>query len=172
MVAGFKKEQLRVQLDNYGKLSISGERPLNGNRWRRFRKEVPVPDNCNASEIRAKFENGILTITLPKLITEAEPVHVAPPPATQPAEPQEMPKPSEPEPDSAKPEGVVEEEKGKGSVGELTVGLKMKKRQMLINAAVAAVVMMGFAIYVAYKFRKMAEAETAGEQLGFEFDEF
>ena len=149
MDAGFKKEQLRVQVDNYGNLRTSGERPLNGNRWCRFRKEFRVPDNCNASEIRAKFENGILSITLPKLITEAEPARVAPRPATQAPEPQVMPKTSEPEKaeDKGKVEdGVVKEEKGMRGVGGLMVGLKMTRRQMLIYAAVAAVVMMGIGI--------------------------
>ncbi|XP_072991595.1 uncharacterized protein [Typha latifolia] len=69
-LAGFKKEHIKVQIDNYGKLRISGARPLLGNRWSRFRKEFQVPENCNSGEIRARFENGQILITLPKLITE------------------------------------------------------------------------------------------------------
>ena len=54
--AGFKKEHLRVQIDNYGRLRISGERPLEGGQWSRFRKEFQVPEGCDASGIRARLE--------------------------------------------------------------------------------------------------------------------
>uniref|UniRef100_A0A0A9ET02 SHSP domain-containing protein n=1 Tax=Arundo donax TaxID=35708 RepID=A0A0A9ET02_ARUDO len=69
---GFKKEQLRVQIDNFGRLRISGERPLGaeGNRWRRFRKDFQVPEGCNAGAISARFDkDGILLITMPRLST-------------------------------------------------------------------------------------------------------
>ncbi|XP_010917927.1 uncharacterized protein [Elaeis guineensis] len=65
----FKKEQIRVELDKFGKLSISGERPLAHNKRSRFRSAFEVPEDCN--EIRAKFENGRLYVkVLPKFITE------------------------------------------------------------------------------------------------------
>lgn len=79
---GFRKEQLKIQLDNFGNLRTTGERPLNGNRWQRFRKEFRIPDNCNANEIRAKFENGVLTVTLPKLTTTPSEPPTQPEPAT------------------------------------------------------------------------------------------
>ncbi|XP_008807628.2 inactive protein RESTRICTED TEV MOVEMENT 2-like [Phoenix dactylifera] len=69
-IPGYRKDQLRVQINNYGKIRISGERPLGDNRWNRFRKDFQVPENCNVSEIRAKFENGHLYVILPKLIPE------------------------------------------------------------------------------------------------------
>ncbi|KAF0914616.1 hypothetical protein E2562_030682 [Oryza meyeriana var. granulata] len=64
-----KKEQLRVQLDNHGKLRISGERQVSGNQWKCFRKEFQVPEDCNAGDIRARFDSkdGVLHITMPKL---------------------------------------------------------------------------------------------------------
>ncbi|CAM0871334.1 unnamed protein product [Alopecurus aequalis] len=68
---GFRKEHLRVQIDNYGRLRVSGERPLEadgGNQWSRFRKDIQVPDNCDAGGIRARFEkDGVLHITMPLL---------------------------------------------------------------------------------------------------------
>jgi hypothetical protein len=68
MQAGFKKEHLRVQIDNYGRLRISGERPLEGNQWSRFRKDIQVPEGCDAGGIRARFEkDGVLHITMPRL---------------------------------------------------------------------------------------------------------
>ncbi|GMH11155.1 hypothetical protein Nepgr_012996 [Nepenthes gracilis] len=68
----FKKENLRVQLTTSRVLKISGECPISENRWKRFLKEVRVSENCNTKEITAKFEEGVLYIRQPKLITPAE----------------------------------------------------------------------------------------------------
>lgn len=42
---------------------------MKGNKWRRFRKEVLVPEKCNPASIQAKFEDGILYVVFPKPIT-------------------------------------------------------------------------------------------------------
>ncbi|KAL2229221.1 UNVERIFIED_CONTAM: hypothetical protein Sindi_1901800 [Sesamum indicum] len=64
----FKREQLKVQISNYGILKISGERTTSdASRKTRFYKEVPVPGSkYDTPAIRAKFVNGCLYITLPK----------------------------------------------------------------------------------------------------------
>ncbi|VAH87553.1 inactive protein RESTRICTED TEV MOVEMENT 2-like [Triticum dicoccoides] len=65
---GFKKEHLRVQIDNYGRLRVSGERQLEGGQWSRFRKEFQVPEGCDAGGIRARFEkDGVLHVIMPRL---------------------------------------------------------------------------------------------------------
>ncbi|KAK9727102.1 hypothetical protein RND81_05G257900 [Saponaria officinalis] len=92
---GFKKEQLKVQLTVSKMLKISGQRPLGGNKYRRFQKEFRVPPNCDTKEISAKFEGGILYIRQPKLIIPAAPP-LAEPPRKTPAEtprPQQQPPP-------------------------------------------------------------------------------
>ncbi|XP_015159450.1 inactive protein RESTRICTED TEV MOVEMENT 2-like isoform X1 [Solanum tuberosum] len=67
---GFKKEELRVELNKTGILKISGQRPVGmSNKWRRFQKEFPVAVNCDRSKISAKLENGILHVKQPKMIT-------------------------------------------------------------------------------------------------------
>ncbi|THU51409.1 hypothetical protein C4D60_Mb06t30730 [Musa balbisiana] len=71
--AGFRREQVRVQVDSQGNLRTSGERPLDGRRWSRFVVDFKLPENCNLSDIRAKFENETLQMRLPKLIAP-EPV--------------------------------------------------------------------------------------------------
>ncbi|KAG1358695.1 inactive protein RESTRICTED TEV MOVEMENT 2 [Cocos nucifera] len=112
----YRKEQIKVQIDRYGKLKIVGERPLEGNRWSRFRKEFQVPENCNRSEIRAKFENGHLNVLLP--ITEVKGQEQ---PAEAPQEPKESQKPAaEPKPSTGqddmnhkatvKPNGVAKKQ--------------------------------------------------------------
>ncbi|KAL0337107.1 UNVERIFIED_CONTAM: hypothetical protein Scaly_1985800 [Sesamum calycinum] len=64
----FKREQLKVQISNYGILKISGERTTSdASRKTRFYKEVPVPSTkYDTPAIRAKFVSGCLYITLPK----------------------------------------------------------------------------------------------------------
>lgn len=72
LCVGFRKEHINIRINNFGNLKISGERPLLGNLWSRFVKEFQVPDHCDASEIRAKLENGILRIELPKFGTQGD----------------------------------------------------------------------------------------------------
>lgn len=73
---GMKKEDFKVDLnDNY--LTISGERKLTREKkenlfqsletqYGTFSRSFSLPDNVDASRINAKYENGILQITVPK----------------------------------------------------------------------------------------------------------
>ena len=61
---GFKKEQLRVQINNYGVLTISGEQPTSDAKINRFRKEIKISRDLNPAQIRARFVRGILYITM------------------------------------------------------------------------------------------------------------
>ncbi|KAH7668283.1 Small heat shock protein HSP20 protein [Dioscorea alata] len=65
-VSGFTKDQLKVFLETNGKISVNGERLVEGKKWIKFRKEFSKPDNCDVNEIRAKFDCGILYVILPK----------------------------------------------------------------------------------------------------------
>lgn len=57
-----------MQIDNYGRLRVSGERPLEGGQWSRFRKEFQVPEGCDAGGIRARLEkDGVLHVIMPRL---------------------------------------------------------------------------------------------------------
>ncbi|CAL9116074.1 unnamed protein product [Musa textilis] len=67
---GFKKEHIRIQINDFGRLKISGERPVADDLWSRFLKQLQVPDYCNVSEIKAKFEDGLLYIIKPILQTK------------------------------------------------------------------------------------------------------
>ncbi|KAL3828645.1 hypothetical protein ACJIZ3_017447 [Penstemon smallii] len=68
---GFKKEELRVQLNKSGVLNISGKRPVGYNKWSSFEKIFNVSSNCDKSKISAKFENDTLYVKQPKLIVPA-----------------------------------------------------------------------------------------------------
>eukprot|EP01018_Ginkgo_biloba_P041299 Gb_00079 [translate_table: standard] len=81
---GFRREDLRVQIDNWGTLTISGERRVEelitiGWTWHqieraghRFRRRLKVPENLNFEGINAKFELGVLYVIMPKLGTTSE----------------------------------------------------------------------------------------------------
>ncbi|CAD6206016.1 unnamed protein product [Miscanthus lutarioriparius] len=103
--AGFKREDIRVLVDNHGHLRTRGERPIVANRWSRFHKDFELPANCNADGIRAKFENERLTITLPKN-APSPPMPAPPRRPPMPAPPQMLPPPppAVPEP-AARPTG-------------------------------------------------------------------
>ncbi|XP_047064477.1 uncharacterized protein LOC124672261 [Lolium rigidum] len=64
--AGYKKEHIRVQLvRSHGLVVVRGERAVAGNRWSRFRLEFRVPDGCDVKGIHAKFEGGVVRVTMP-----------------------------------------------------------------------------------------------------------
>ncbi|KAL5547174.1 hypothetical protein UlMin_006861 [Ulmus minor] len=69
---GFKREQLRVQINDCGILLISGEQPVEDTKYSRFRKEIKVSKDSDANKIRAKLVRGILYITLPKSSSQAD----------------------------------------------------------------------------------------------------
>ncbi|XP_048127793.1 uncharacterized protein LOC115732528 [Rhodamnia argentea] len=64
--AGFKKEQLRVQTSSAGDLTVTGECPLNDQRWSRFRKQFKLPKEYKLDETRAKLAGGVLHVIVPK----------------------------------------------------------------------------------------------------------
>ncbi|TVU01134.1 hypothetical protein EJB05_53433 [Eragrostis curvula] len=66
--AGYKKEHIKVQMvHSHRRLIVSGERPVAGNRWSRFRLEFKLPDDCDAKGIQARFERGVVRVTMPGL---------------------------------------------------------------------------------------------------------
>ncbi|KAK3011984.1 hypothetical protein RJ639_011188 [Escallonia herrerae] len=69
---GFAKENLRVTTEGQNTVRVRGERPVAGNRWSRFQEDFQAPENCNMSGVRAKFESGILIITMPRKTTDTQ----------------------------------------------------------------------------------------------------
>ncbi|KAJ3685893.1 hypothetical protein LUZ61_015057 [Rhynchospora tenuis] len=226
----FKREYIKVQVDSYGNLRTAGERPVEGNQWSRFWKDFRLPNNCNVSDIRAKFENGTLFITVPKQIARSKPTvpdqlpplsKPAPAPAPKPVAAPEMPKPAVPEPKptadqpsiaspryqpangklrdmlSTKQEEKVDDKKsttptqpvgekketdrkeekpieekrtekqpitqaaGSSSAKEtvpqasrVATGLQSPRRGLLLNVAVAVIVLVGLGLYLSFKLKK------------------
>ncbi|KAJ6767579.1 HEAT SHOCK PROTEIN 26 [Salix koriyanagi] len=66
---GFLREQVRVTADEQIRyIRVDGERILSNNTRNRFNTAYSVPKNCDLSQMKAEFANGILTIRIPKNI--------------------------------------------------------------------------------------------------------
>ncbi|KAL8217738.1 hypothetical protein R6Q57_021111 [Mikania cordata] len=70
---GFQKEYIKVTTEDVYIVRIRGERLVSENKWSRFQEDYRAPENCEMRGIRAKFDGGILTITMPRKITNAPP---------------------------------------------------------------------------------------------------
>ncbi|MED6208751.1 hypothetical protein PIB30_048198 [Stylosanthes scabra] len=68
---GYTKERIKITfVGSSRKVKVSGERPIQGNKWSRFEQAYPVPENCNPEALQAKFEVGTLVLTMPKIPQE------------------------------------------------------------------------------------------------------
>ncbi|KAL0341331.1 UNVERIFIED_CONTAM: class I heat shock protein [Sesamum calycinum] len=77
-VPGLRKEEVKVQLEDDRILQISGERKREmeekGDTWHRverssgrFTRRFRLPENAKVEEVKACMENGVLTVTVPKV---------------------------------------------------------------------------------------------------------
>lgn len=85
-VPGLKKEELNLQVDNDGIMSISMTRKNEENKednkrnyirreftYQEFNQSYILPDDADRAKISAKVENGVLTINVPKMPAEKQP---------------------------------------------------------------------------------------------------
>ena len=65
---GFKREELNVQLEN-SVLTVSAERTgdKEGEGALSASRSVTIPDGIDVEKVGAKYEDGVLTVTLPKV---------------------------------------------------------------------------------------------------------
>jgi HSP20 family protein len=88
-VPGLKKEELNLQVDADGIMSISMTRKNEENKedkkrnyirreftFQEFNQSYILPDDADRAKISAKVENGVLTINVPKLPAEKQPQSV------------------------------------------------------------------------------------------------
>ena len=75
---GLKKEEVKVEIDDDRVLQISGERKIEkedkSDTWHRverssgkFSRRFRLPENVKMDQVKASMENGVLTVTVPKV---------------------------------------------------------------------------------------------------------
>ncbi|KAF6155678.1 hypothetical protein GIB67_007115 [Kingdonia uniflora] len=67
---GFKKAELKVRVDNFGKVTVSGERRVEEAKHYRFRQVFTIPTDSDIEKIRGEFNDGVLSIIIPRKTTE------------------------------------------------------------------------------------------------------
>ncbi|KAI4296791.1 hypothetical protein L6164_036716 [Bauhinia variegata] len=77
-IPGLKKEEVKVEVEDDRVLQISGERNVEkedkNDTWHRverssgkFLRRFRLPENAKMEQIKASIENGVLTVTVPKV---------------------------------------------------------------------------------------------------------
>ncbi|GMY24656.1 inactive protein RESTRICTED TEV MOVEMENT 2-like [Fagus crenata] len=159
----FKKEQLKVQINNLGVLRISGERATSDEiKWSRFNKEIKVAKNCETSAIQAKFGNGTLTITMPKKIPS-----VATLPSVPPVQEKGNATPGVQENNKVSDEipkvgstGNIQANENASLDGTRSISKLVQGNKMTLKVVVVAVVVAALGAYVTYKYRQPSQVEN------------
>ncbi|KAL5722619.1 hypothetical protein ACHQM5_006121 [Ranunculus cassubicifolius] len=63
---GFKREELKVRVDNFRKVTVSGERQVSENKFSRFKQVYEMPEDADVDNISGRFDGGLLFVVIPK----------------------------------------------------------------------------------------------------------
>ncbi|XP_031101207.1 inactive protein RESTRICTED TEV MOVEMENT 2-like [Ipomoea triloba] len=186
----FRKEQIRVQLTGTGILKISGQRRLEGDKWKRFLKQFQVSSNCDTNRISAKFESGTLYITQPKLIIPAAVEKPADAEGEEEKKTKEAaePKAGEESENGSDKEGVGPASddkkaaddkraavagKSDGAAGKAAKmmdgysgsaeAVQLKRSRKMMNVALVVLLVVGVGLYLNSKMRSSSSNDAAGE---------
>ncbi|GMH01341.1 hypothetical protein Nepgr_003180 [Nepenthes gracilis] len=62
---GFRLDDVKLEVDSYGKLTVSGGRILGENKYLHFKQTFKLPENSEAQKISRKFEGDTLFVSFP-----------------------------------------------------------------------------------------------------------
>ncbi|XP_043703669.1 inactive protein RESTRICTED TEV MOVEMENT 2-like [Telopea speciosissima] len=69
---GFKKEEVKLEVNSNSIVTISGERQLSENIYKRFKENYSLPVDSDIDKISGKFDGGLLFVIIPKKVYEIE----------------------------------------------------------------------------------------------------
>ncbi|KAH9608077.1 hypothetical protein KSS87_016518, partial [Heliosperma pusillum] len=170
----FRKDQLRVQVNNQGVLKVSGEKPLgeDGKRKTRFVKEATIPQGCDINHIRAKFVAGHLHVIMPVKAPSPPDIQQEHPPET--TSTTQAPKPNALVFDEQKPEasrsrnGVMgsttstnkDEAKENGFGFGNSIARFQVHKKVAVNLGVAVFALVAIGAYVAYTYGSSSSSSS------------
>ncbi|KAL8217579.1 hypothetical protein R6Q57_020952 [Mikania cordata] len=67
---GFKRQELKLQVENRTHILVSGERQVRENKYKRFEKSYELPKDADIEKITGKLDGEILYISVPKKVEE------------------------------------------------------------------------------------------------------
>ncbi|XP_024970768.1 inactive protein RESTRICTED TEV MOVEMENT 2-like [Cynara cardunculus var. scolymus] len=67
---GFKRHELKLQVDNQTRIVVSGERQVRENKYKRFEQSFELPKNADIEKITGKLDGEILYISVPKKVEQ------------------------------------------------------------------------------------------------------
>lgn len=71
-IQGFRREEIKVEVDNEGHINISGERKMSETKYLFFQQSFKPPENSRPETARLWLEEGILYVIISKQSTEKE----------------------------------------------------------------------------------------------------
>ncbi|XP_004236193.1 22.0 kDa heat shock protein-like [Solanum lycopersicum] len=67
---GFKREEVKLEVDTFDNIKVSGERKVGENKFIRFQKSTIAPEKSKSEDTSARIEDGILFVIIPKELPE------------------------------------------------------------------------------------------------------
>ncbi|KAJ0680470.1 putative alpha crystallin/Hsp20 domain, HSP20-like chaperone [Helianthus annuus] len=67
---GFKKHELKLQVDDRTHIIVSGERQVSENKYKRFEQKLELPKDADIEKITGKLDGEILYISVPKKVEQ------------------------------------------------------------------------------------------------------
>ncbi|KAI3726901.1 hypothetical protein L1987_66708 [Smallanthus sonchifolius] len=67
---GFKRQELKLQVNNQTHILVSGERQVRENKYKRFEQSFELPKDADIEKITGKLDGEILYISVPKKVEQ------------------------------------------------------------------------------------------------------